>query len=126
MIKNQWVTGRCSTGGCVEVQWRTACVQVGCVQVGHDELRDVVLVRDSKLGDQSPVIEYSPQWWQARCDGMRTMANRTDSYADAWLPSGVHRVHDHYEWRKGGVTLTFTPDEWDAFTEGVNSGTFDL
>jgi len=135
MIKNRWVTARCDSGACVEVQWVAACEGNPCVEVAIEPCNRV-LVRDSKLGDRSPVIEYSASWWQTRCAAMKAMvrvvARRTtppsaqEVVAAAWLPSGVRRIDNNYQWRKGDAVLTFTTEEWDTFVSSVCNGTFDI
>jgi hypothetical protein len=52
--------------GCVEVGWRKSSYSEsanGCVEVGAGP--DVVAVRDSKLGDGSPVLVFSRKAFSA-------------------------------------------------------------
>jgi uncharacterized protein DUF397 len=52
------------TGNCVEVGWQKSSYsgQAGsCVEVG--QVADLVGMRDSKLGDASPVLTVSPSRW---------------------------------------------------------------
>jgi uncharacterized protein DUF397 len=98
-------------------QGRT-CVTVEPARDGHDAsctaqtcktpgvaVGDIV-VRDSKLGDDSPWVVFQPAEW-----------------ADfvAAVIAGAHEVVDgDYLIRDGrtGVTLHYTPAEWDAFLDG--------
>lgn len=60
--------------------WRraSACASSGCVEVAHgkvlrysDDL-DHVMVRDSKLGDGSPILRFDLPEWAAFLGGVRT------------------------------------------------------
>jgi hypothetical protein len=124
------------SANCVEVAWRTSsfchqdsCVEVGwtassrcaggdCVQVRHES--DVVYVRDSKLGEDSPVQEWPLTYWEFLCDAI---------VADLPRFSGFRKLGD------GGVELRwahihpapliFDAGEWKAFVLGVRAGEFD-
>ena len=55
-----------SNGACVEAaSWRVSrsCDGGACAMVGHGP--GVVAIRDSQLGDASPVLEVSPAAWRA-------------------------------------------------------------
>lgn len=96
------------------MRWVSACAQGGCVEVAHAEGR--VLVRDSKLGDESPVIEFTPELWMDLLDDIRD---------DTW-PSMWWRINDTVAWTHGGVPLRFSVEEIEAFEEGVKAGRFDV
>ena len=53
----------CSDAACVEVGFTSAsaCANGSCVEVGA--AGDRVLLRDSKLGDASPILEFTPEAW---------------------------------------------------------------
>lgn len=55
--------GRCQMNGCVEVtQVELArCNLNGCVEVCTEE--SLILVRDSKLGDESPILRFDREEW---------------------------------------------------------------
>jgi hypothetical protein len=78
---------------CVEVQWKTSsfsnnggqCVEVGvwkkstasgpwttdnCVEVAGGENLEEILVRDTKLGEDSPVLHFNREEWNAFRTGM--------------------------------------------------------
>lgn len=99
---------RCGSGACVEVRF------VG----GH------VQVRDSKLGDESPVLEYTVEWWIMRCQAMQGAM----IHGGGWLPGGVRRRTvpggSVVEWARAGKTLTFTEEEWAAFEAAVAAGEY--
>lgn len=42
-----------------------------CVEVATPSERDIVLVRDSKLGDNGPVLAMTRSEWRAFVDGLR-------------------------------------------------------
>lgn len=60
-----------SSGNCVEVAFTTATAsaQGNCVQVGHDA--DRILLRDSKLGQDSPVLSFTKAEWEAFLHGVK-------------------------------------------------------
>lgn len=67
---NMWVKpSKCESHACVEVAFRrsTRCETAYCVEVaaGPD-----VLVRDSKLGDASPLLSFSAKSWQMFIDSL--------------------------------------------------------
>lgn len=105
----------CGAGSCVEVSY-SPCGNGDCVEVARDG--DRVLVRDSKLGDDSPVQAWPVKEWTELL-----RAIRTDSGRRAWKWSGdfssVELAHDFDE------PLVFSESEWDAFLEGVLAGDFE-
>lgn len=128
MIANVW-TSFCESGACVQVKWQTgcegghcvevgmacdsgSCVEVGfatpcesgnCVEVGHDD--QGILIRDSKLGEDSRVLRYTPGGWKVLC--------------------GRVKGGEDIDWRVEFHPLVFDADEIAAFLEGVRTGKFD-
>jgi hypothetical protein len=61
MLSTQWRKASYSQSKhCVEAAYRKSsyCVKQECVEVGGE-----VKVRDSQLGEQSPVIGFTPSQW---------------------------------------------------------------
>lgn len=85
--------------------WRksASCEHATCVVVAHADGR--VLVRDSKLGDASPALRYSPEKWAALLD--RIKAGEQVDVDVEFFP------------------LAFDDAEREAFVAGVQSGEFD-
>jgi hypothetical protein len=90
MLSEQWAkSSQSHTNGCLEARWVKAtasasngCVEVkfhkatasganGCVEVATDPACGQVQVRDSKLGDVSPVLTFTAHEWQCFLDGVR-------------------------------------------------------
>lgn len=102
--------------------WRRAagCASGDCVLVALDG--DAVLVRDSKLGDNSPTLTFTAAQWTALVEDV----------AEGALPDGAFlRLDDGWidlvgSTADGPASLTFTRAEWNAFVEGVRAGEFDL
>lgn len=92
---------RCSSGACV------------LVEITGDR----VLVRDSKLGEESPVHPYGLEEWAELLEDIR------DDYCPAewWRVGG-----DVMLWSRAGITLKFTVDEIEEFEAGVKEGKFDV
>ncbi|WP_249644498.1 DUF397 domain-containing protein [Nocardia sputi] len=95
-----------------------------CVEVRFDG--DAVLIRDSKYRRdpanrpaEEPVITVTAAEWTAFLDTLRTRGRS----------SGELRAHTaangHTTLRHGGITLVYTPEEWDAFLLGAYDGEFD-
>jgi hypothetical protein len=67
---------RCDTGACVEVAYRKSSRSgngaSNCVEVADSDGCDLVHVRDSKLGDLSPVLNFSRPGWLAFLDDVKT------------------------------------------------------
>lgn len=98
------------------------CSSNGCVEVRHDAGR--VLLRDSKLLDESPVIEFTPSAWR----GFLAAAAEWDRDSEIQV-GGVclDRVGGDYPvcvLSRDPVALHFTWEEWDAFVKGVEAGEF--
>jgi hypothetical protein len=120
-VEVSWTrSSACHQGSCVEVGWTASsrCAGGDCVQVRHDD--DVVYVRDSKLGNHSPIQEWPLTYWEFLCDAI---------VADLPRFSGFRKLDD------GGVELRwahihpapliFDAGEWKAFVLGVRAGEFD-
>lgn len=119
-VEIQWRTP-CGGGECVEVgQCDTgSCVQVGrcgggdCVEVGQCEGASCVnvdhadghwLVRDSKLGETSEVLNYPRERWAALVERIKV---------------GQWDIDNEF------FPLRFTGEERDAFAAAVKDGEFD-
>jgi hypothetical protein len=61
------------SGYCVEVAFRSACDTANsCVEVAKCDCPDGdVLIRDSKLGDASPVLSFTRAEWDVFSAGMK-------------------------------------------------------
>ena len=82
----EWLrSARCETGNCVEVTWIKSehSGADGCVEVGAVD--GDVLVRDSKLGESSPVLRFTWAEWRAFVDGIEAL----DASLASCLPSGT-------------------------------------
>lgn len=68
-------SGACIEAGLQDVRWRTSSVCDGgaCVEVAPSvQVRaPSVQVRDSKLGDASPIVRFSPAVWQSFTEGLK-------------------------------------------------------
>lgn len=110
-----WPNGR-------DVGWvrSSFCASGGCVEVARDG--DQVLVRDSRLGDGSPVQRWSRELW----DGL-LHAIQYNVYSPGIVdPGGVlGRVVLGLE-SEGHEPLKFSAGEWFAFRKGVKDGEFDF
>ncbi len=98
------------------LSWRrsTRCSTGACVEVGSDTRR--VLVRDSKLGDGSPILEFTDlEWAQFVAHDIAS-----DVVSVEWALTGGCYVRRE----PGGPELHFTDAEWDAFIAGVKGGEF--
>lgn len=72
-----------------------------------------VVVRDSKLGDSSPLLIFSARQWKA--------------YVGVVIEAGMELEGSDFILRSPhnpGITLRFTPDEADAFRDGCIKGEF--
>jgi hypothetical protein len=97
----------------------------GCVEVALVD--GVVLVRDSKLGDDSPVQEWTPGEW---CDLLAPIKSDSDyPWGFSVMVSGEILLgligHEDLLIQHEGL-LRFDRDEWSAFSNGVKAGEFDL
>jgi hypothetical protein len=76
----------------------------GCVEVAHNTDEGMVLVRDTKLGDASPILSFPAAAWQVLLDDVR---------------AGTFVFGRFYP-------LSFNRLEVEAFVVGVFDGEFDL
>lgn len=62
---SQWRKSSHSISNCVEVSWRKSsyCQAQECVEVAEDN--GFFLVRDSKEGEQGPVLQFTTAEWKA-------------------------------------------------------------
>lgn len=72
-----------------------------------------VVVRDSKLGEESPLVVFRGDEWREFVNGV--LAGPRTVQADA-----TYTIRDP----RTGVVLSYTPDEWDAFLDGCAKGEF--
>ncbi|MEV6430763.1 DUF397 domain-containing protein [Nocardia sp. NPDC051463] len=93
-----------------------------CVEVRFDG--DAVLIRDSKYRRnpanrpaQEPIITVTADEWTSFLDTI--VRGRTPSDLTASTSADGHTTL-----RRGETTLTYTPEEWDAFVAGVHDGEF--
>ncbi|NEW38405.1 DUF397 domain-containing protein [Nocardia cyriacigeorgica] len=95
-----------------------------CVEVRFDG--DAVLIRDSKYrrnpanrSDEEPVITVTACEWTAFIDTVSGRGHTTSVLT-------VHTAEDgHTRLGHGATTLTYTPEEWEAFLAGATDGEFD-
>src|SRR2546428_570562 len=84
-----------------------------CVAVAHRS--DAVLIRDTKLGNDSPIISVPPAQWQAVLDiALSKSSGAVDALTVSLQENGGATVSNC-----AGIELTYTADEWDAFAKGV-------
>jgi hypothetical protein len=106
-------SGNCVQAAPATADQHAACTPETCTTPGI-EPGDVV-VRDSKLGDDSPLLVFKPEAWEAFC--AEVADGREDTRNGKWIitdPSG------------SGVTLFFTAGEWEAFTDGCQKHEFTM
>lgn len=110
---------------CVEVRWikALACNNGECIEVGLHAGH--VWVRDSKLGDDSPVLKVPAEDWSAFLEAVK------GGYL-CWPGGRVHYSHvgvdvwDMWLTSDSETGLQFTDREMDAFVKGVHAKEFDL
>lgn len=104
-----------AAGHCVEPgvarDIHTECTPETCLTPGIED-GDVV-VRDSKLGADSPLIVFKPELWEQYV--ARVVAGELERSGDDFLMRDASG---------SGVTLRFTAAEWDAFQDGCRKGEF--
>jgi hypothetical protein len=121
-VEVSWArSSACHQGSCVEVGWTSSSLCAGgdCVQVRHDD--DVVYVRDSKLGDDSPVQEWPLTYWEFLCDAIVADLPRFSGFRKLDDDGGVELRWAHIH----PAPLIFDAGEWKAFVYGVRAGEFD-
>jgi hypothetical protein len=73
--------------------------------------------RSSRCNDSNICVEVRHHWNKAStCD--------SGTCVEVYTDGDEVQVRDSRD--PGGAILTFTVDEWEAFTEGVKAGEFDL
>jgi hypothetical protein len=128
MIENQWNKSTRSNGNggnnCVQAFWKKSSYSNpsgNCLEAKTEG--DLVLVRDTKLGEQSPVFSVPEDDWQVF---VAEIKGRVVFPASRWIytsdPGEGMRLHT----AKSSDTLLFTVAEWDAFLDGARAGEFDL
>lgn len=101
--------------------WRKSsysCDSANCVEVAAVDGR--VLVRDSKLGNDSPVLTYSTAGW----DHLITVLRLVDLFKRTEMTNAGERVYCLTDSRL--AHLHVTEGERDAFLAGVRAGEFDV
>lgn len=124
MIPNVWTRACNGASSCVELKWVTAssCNNGSCIAVTC--ANGEVWVRDSKLGDASPILRFTVgSWWSylaaVKSRQLGTWAGPVllvRSRPDGW------RMWDERDY---GTALEFTDAEVAAFLAGVDGGEFD-
>lgn len=103
--------GHCVEAGVAQQDNHTDCTPQTCSTPGIQP-GDVV-VRDSKLGADSPLVVFRPQEWR--------------EYVATVIEGGMERDGADYvlrDLRNPGVVLRFNPGEEDAFRDGCTKGEF--
>lgn len=71
-MHTQWTKSSHSAGNgaCLQTRWHTSSYSGGngCVEARHDS---TVQVRDSKLGDASPILNFNVSTWTSFIDAIR-------------------------------------------------------
>lgn len=108
-----------AAGHCVTVSETTptpedhTCTPATCKTPGINP-GDIV-VRDSKLGEASPYVVFTPEAWRG--------------YVATVIEAGMERDGGEYllrDPRQPGIILHFTPDEAHAFRHGCLTGEFNF
>lgn len=114
MIDSNWKRStRCDNSGpnCVEVKLAA----------------DDVQIRDSKLGDASPVLTFSAEEFRGVVQDIKDKGFYT--YAENMAVVHVNDVWSVYSRHDAGpeyAQLVFVEDEWASFVAGAKAGDFDL
>ncbi|MEV6138559.1 DUF397 domain-containing protein [Nocardia sp. NPDC051990] len=94
-----------------------------CVEVRFDG--DVVLIRDSKYRRnpanrpaEEPVITVTASLWTSFIHLLNSGRSHNELIADTSADGSATLRH-------GGITLSYTAEEWDAFAAGARDGEFD-
>jgi len=118
------------SGNCVSVRWqkssRSGANSDNCVEVRTEDER--ILVRDTKLGEASPILSFSTSDWQGFLLDVTAGYDWPAFEAIKTAPGGEHYIQmwDNTNGFRGQTVLSFTEAEWIAFSEGVKLGEFDL
>jgi len=117
----------CQSDGCVEVSYTKSsfCNSDGCVEVGHAEGN--VLLRDSKLGDKSPVLIFPGDEWDQLLADWRAghQLSSVDGSLSCVRMLNGHLVFMHPTASGKLESLHFDETEAEAFGAGVLAGEFD-
>jgi hypothetical protein len=135
VIPNVWRKSERSnpSGNCVEVYWQKSTRSNGsggnnCVEVRGEG--DQVLVRDTKLGEGSPVISMNKQdWLDFTSEIKRGITCPIGGTVQVWMSGPSWEIVDMahvVDITDSNLRLSFTRAEWDAFIGGVQDGEFDL
>lgn len=108
----QWKkSSRCANGTCVLVRRRTPTSLV-------------VQMRDSKDGNDGPLVEMWLLDWNLLVEGMK--AGAVCPRAGSFMVRRVGNRWFAYDSLEPGVELGFTDEEWREFVEAVRRGEFDM
>lgn len=112
-VQARWTAARaCSTNSCVQASgWTSACSTQSCVEASHHH--GTVWVRDSKLGDNSPVLAYPEADWD-------------EGRVIDFIPAGGEYMVMGTTAEGMLATLFFNPDEVTAFRQGIDDRDFAL
>lgn len=127
MITNVWKKSSRSNGNggnnCVQARWTKSTrsnPSGNCVMTKTDGRE--IQVRDSKLGDASPILSFSfEDWGSFIAEIKRGITCPVAGPFEVWLAATGFDIVE-----KDGAVLNFTNDEWNAFVGGVQDGEFDL
>ncbi|WP_433729279.1 DUF397 domain-containing protein [Nocardia sp. CA-129566] len=94
-----------------------------CVEVRFDG--DAVLIRDSKYRRnpanrpaEEPIITVTASLWTSFINLLNSGRSHNELIAHTHADGSATVRH-------GDITLSYTPDEWDAFVAGARDGEFD-
>lgn len=94
-----------------------------CVEVRFDG--DAVLIRDSKYRRnpanrpaEEPIITVTASLWTSFINLLNSGRSHTELIAQTCADGSATLRH-------GDITLSYTPEEWDAFIAGARDGEFD-
>lgn len=88
------------------------------------EANGLIEIRDTKLGEASPVFSVSKSDWETFLGEIKQgITCPTGGVLDTWV-EGAGMTMKSFDAQ--GVELNFTGDEWKAFVEGVKAAEFDL
>lgn len=116
----QWSPGDDATGTSVRIAYadqrglHAHCAKDQCT---YPDLQDgTILIRDTKLGQQSPLLVFTPRQFQDLVEATAAGTRHLDA-------GGRLLIRDP---GNASLYLSFTPGEWDAFADGCRRGEFTL